>query len=239
MINARLDIKRITEHFQRRGRIHIGNFFEPGYAEQLRACLENDVPWEGCTYGPNAPPPEEIHGLSESAKASLAQLGKRLEKDEKTGIESEYSFYFYRYVIPGGQVELLSRFHHWISTDPGVMKFINTLSRAERIDSASANAFVYRPGCFLNVHNDAQPEEKPEYRRMIAYSIGLTPEWRPDWGGYLNILDSGMNLIDVFPVRFNSISFFKVPVWHFVQPVASYAKRDRYTITGWFQQKTA
>jgi len=95
--------------------------------------------------------------------------------------------------------------------------------------SLDAQASLYRPGDFLNLHDD-----QDKGQRICAYTLGVSLDWRPDWGGQLMFHDeSGDIRLGLMP-RFNTLSLFKVPVSHSVAMVSSFARAPRLSITGWF-----
>ena len=67
---------------------------------------------------------------------------------------------------------------------PGLLGFVREITGLQEIVWADAQATLYRPGDFLNVHDD----EAGGRKRLVAYVLNLTPIWRPDWGGALNFL---------------------------------------------------
>jgi SM-20-related protein len=71
--------------------------------------------------------------------------------------------------------------------------------------------------------------------RRVAYVLGLTKDWKFDWGGFLQFLDpeSG-RVIDSFPPAFNVLTLFRVPQWHSVSFVTPFAMGQRLSLLGWY-----
>jgi Rps23 Pro-64 3,4-dihydroxylase Tpa1-like proline 4-hydroxylase len=64
--------------------------------------------------------------------------------------------------------------------------------------------------------------------------LNLTiPDWKSEWGGFLNFFDEYGNIEAGFRPMFNSLNLFLVPQRHSVSYVAPFAPVGRYAITGW------
>lgn len=100
-----------------------------------------------------------------------------------------------------------------------------------RIAMADAQLTRFRRGHFLTAHDD-HVEGK---RRYFAYVLGLTDEWRIDWGGLLAFHGEDGNVAEAFTPRFNTLNLLKVPAPHSVTQVALSAGADRISVTGWLR----
>jgi SM-20-related protein len=116
---------------------------------------------------------------------------------------------------------------------PASIEFARAVSGHDDIIRADAQATLYGPGHFLTEHDDNQVAEG----RRLAYVLNLARDWRPDWGGYLNILDDKGNIVAGFMPRFNTLNLFLVPLRHHVSLVAPFAPPGRLAITGWFRHR--
>jgi Rps23 Pro-64 3,4-dihydroxylase Tpa1-like proline 4-hydroxylase len=103
----------------------------------------------------------------------------------------------------------------------------------DRIDFADAQATRYRPGHVLTGHDDAAEGKN----RLYAYVLNLTREWRPDWGGALVFPGPDGHIEEGYAPAFNALNLFAVPMRHAVTQVASFAPRDRLSITGWLRSR--
>jgi len=91
----------------------------------------------------------------------------------------------------------------------------------------------YSEDDFLTLHTDYD-------KGKVAFIINFTKEWQPFYGGMLHLLEP--NKIDVQKVivpKFNQLTLLRIPddkegYPHFVSPVASYVKKHRYSLAGWF-----
>jgi len=85
----------------------------------------------------------------------------------------------------------------------------------------------YCPGDFLTRHDDQTGN------RHTAYVLGLSPEWRPDWGGLLLLHDLAGATSQALHPQFNTLTLFRVPCDHSVSIVAPFAPVPRYAFAGW------
>jgi len=92
---------------------------------------------------------------------------------------------------------------------------------------------AYDQGDFLNIHTDQ--------KRGVAFVLNLTKDWKPEYGGLLNLIPDGKSaeMVSVFP-KFNSLVLFSLGdegVPHFVSEVSSRAPYSRIAISGWFNER--
>ena len=114
-----------------------------------------------------------------------------------------------------------------------MLDFAREVSGMVDITRADAQATLYARGHFLTDHDDLVESEG----RRLAYVLNMTRDWKPDWGGYLNILDDRGDVRAGFMPRFNTLNLFLVPLRHHVGAVAGFAPVGRYAVTGWFRDR--
>jgi Rps23 Pro-64 3,4-dihydroxylase Tpa1-like proline 4-hydroxylase len=102
-----------------------------------------------------------------------------------------------------------------------------TLVDEAGITVIDGRATRYGPGDFLTHHDDHSGN------RHTAYVLGLSPEWRPDWGGLLMLHDPAEARSQALHPQFNTLTLFRVPCDHSVSIVAPFAPVPRYAVTGW------
>jgi len=112
-----------------------------------------------------------------------------------------------------------------------VLEFARAVSGHTDIVKADGQITLYAPGHFLTDHDDLVASEG----RRLAFVLNLAPEWKPDWGGYLNFMDVKGNIAAGFMPRFNTMNLFQVPIRHNVSLVAPFAPMSRFAVTGWFR----
>jgi len=89
----------------------------------------------------------------------------------------------------------------------------------------------YRAGHFLTMHDDLVDGKS----RRAAYILNLTPDWRVDYGGILQIIDEKGDVVCGLTPAFNRLCLLKVPSRHAVSCIAPFAPGARYAITGWLR----
>lgn len=100
---------------------------------------------------------------------------------------------------------------------------------ARDIAFADCQLTRYRPGHFLTLHDDGNVGKN----RRAAYVLNLTPDWKADYGGQLQLVDEAGDVSRGFTPGFNRLLMFKVPQPHLVSCVSPFAPGARYAITGW------
>ncbi len=125
----------------------------------------------------------------------------------------------------------LAAFARFLNTPP-VLAWFGQVTGVADIAYVDAQATCYGPGHFLTAHDD----DVAGKGRRAAYVLGLTPRWRPEWGGLLLFHDTAEQGEAYFPA-FNSLALFAVPQPHSVSMVTPSAADPRYSITGWLRAK--
>ena len=88
---------------------------------------------------------------------------------------------------------------------------------------------AYGPGDFLTGHDD----DLADSGRKVAFVLGLTPQWRLEWGGLLLFHElGGVDCAGLIP-QFNTLDLFSIPRYHSVSMVTRAAPRRRFSVTGW------
>jgi SM-20-related protein len=113
-----------------------------------------------------------------------------------------------------------------------LLDFARAVTGASAIALASADATRYRPGHFLNQHDDGH-----DTKRLVAYVLNMTQGWRLDWGGALLFSDRAGHIAEGYPPAFNALNMFSVPQEHMVGFISPFAGAARYSITGWFKAR--
>lgn len=116
----------------------------------------------------------------------------------------------------------------WLNSTES-LDFLRAVTGDDRIDLCDAQASRYRPGHVLTAHNDASIGKN----RLYAYVLNFSRDWRADWGGNLVFYGPDRHIEQGWVPAFNALNLFAVPTLHAVTQVASFAARDRLSITGW------
>ena len=118
----------------------------------------------------------------------------------------------------------------WLSTGEA-RAFLRIVTGADDIAFADAQATAYSPGDFLTGHDDAVEGKG----RRAAYVLGLTPQWRLEWGGLLLFHGADGHVARGLTPAVNSLNLFAVPAMHSVSEVTRAAAFRRYAVTGWLR----
>jgi Rps23 Pro-64 3,4-dihydroxylase Tpa1-like proline 4-hydroxylase len=198
----------------------------------LAQCLERDVEWNLTLWSGNRYFDVPSVSLAASEPAVVAEIRRRVH--EQACDEYQLFYETQRLTEAGEPYEgpnvLLREFVQFMNSCE-FLTFAREIFAEPRIAIADVQATRYRGGHFVHTHDDQEDNKK----RYAAYILNLTPDWRPDWGGYLKFVDGGGHIDGGMMPAFNAINFFRVPFPHFVSMVSDRAPRSRHSITGWFR----
>lgn len=232
-INPDLDVAAAAAAYQRDGWVQIADVFDADTAERLSTMLETGIDWDLAFQGEDGRPVvltrEQVVGQGESAlqqrlRAMMGRAG------------SGYAFLYLSYPLitayltkrdPGHPVHALTEFLNDAFVALGV-----AVTGRQDIVKADGQLTRYRPGDFIGLHNDVGTEASD---RLVAYTLGLTRTWRPDWGGQLLFHDDAGDVIRGHAPHWNTLTLFSVPQDHSVAPVAAYAQGPRLSVVGWMR----
>lgn len=231
MFNEAIDIAAVRASLAREGRAQVTDYMQPQAAERLRQCLQDEVPWTLALRDGSGPRTIDREAYSAMPAQAVEALLREVADSARGG---EYRFAYDSYMMVRAYKEgrdpglLLHRILELFNS-PDYIAFIRALTGDEGVQRVNAQATRYRRGHFLRYHTDIDSNEG----RRFAYVLNLSRDWRPDWGGLLQFIDDGGQVVDTFLPRWNSLSLFKVPAGHAVSLVAPWADQDRLAITGW------
>ena len=95
-----------------------------------------------------------------------------------------------------------------------------------------AESFIssYESGDYLSMHTDKN-------KGNVAFILNLTQNWKPEFGGMLNILSTDGSF-KAIPPDFNSLILMEVDetkgTQHFVSEVSKYVTSNRIAYSGWY-----
>lgn len=232
-INPALDRAALQNEFARTHRLQIRDVLQPETAETLREIFVNQIKW-GLAWraAPSDPKNFRYEEIAAMPPSELQELANKAHAAIGSG---EYGFLYRQYPMleaylnkwdPGHPLDRM--LEHLNS--PPFLDLLRDVTGIGSIIRASAQATCYEPGDFLSEHDDSHSREP----RRVAYVLNLTiPDWKSEWGGFLNFFDEEGNVsLGLRPV-FNSLNLFRVPQRHSVSLVAPSAPTGRFSITGW------
>lgn len=227
-----LRVDELAAEFARTGRISIPRFLSPESALRLKEHLQSRQDWVLLL---NADP-KVIAFRRRDYEALRPDQKQQLEKMVAHGARRGFQYRYEAIAVKDAPHDreqsgsLLDKFALFMSS-PEVIGFFRTLTGRGDIGWADAQATMYRPGHFLTRHDD---DVKGTGRRA-AYVLGLTEEWRPEWGGLLMFHRDNDDIEEAFNPAFNSLRLFAVPAQHSVSYVCPFAPPTRVAVTGWLR----
>lgn len=235
-LNPSLDLAAYADDFRARGMVQVQNLFEPESAAALSEVVIKQTPWRITFIDQGKPVAYAAEGVRQIGEAAFSEKMRAVA----AAARANYGYRYHSYPMSQAQ------FQGW---DPGhplhdVTRFLNgerylELGRAitgeQRINKVEAMASLYKSGDFLTRHTDSGSDGE----RRAAYVIGLSPEWRPDWGGLLLFYNKREDVIAGYAPRFNVVTIFSTAYEHAVTQVSSFAGGGRYSIAGWFRDDPA
>ncbi len=234
MLNPALDIPALAKEFSRKQRIQIPDVLVPEAAERLHRCLATEVSW-GLAYIDGEE--SKLLAADKIAGFSRADWGK-LQERVLTRNGSQFQFLYNSYMMISAYKErrdpglLLHGVVEWINSPPFI-QLMRAVTGAGNIMAADAQATRYVAGHFLKKHNDLVNNQY----REVAYVLNLTKDWQADWGGLLQFMDEDGQVTETYMPAFNTLTLFRVPMWHCVSYVSPAATGTRYAVTGWGQSR--
>lgn len=232
MLNPELDRQVYRKEFAIDGRIRIDNFLDEEISERIRQyCLEEN-PFD-LTYfadGQNRVSTQaEIAKMTQNEKG---EFGKKIRSAASQGIGFMYGSYRMKTAQSNGNEKLvfLGEVFEYFNSE-AMLEFIREVSGAEDILSADAQLTRYTTGQFLTRHRDVVEGRD----RRLAYVLGFTREWHPDWGGLLQFYEEDGTPREAWTPRFNSLALFDIRHIHSVTFVTPFALEPRLSLAGWFR----
>jgi SM-20-related protein len=231
-LDPHLDVERLRQAYARDRRVRIAPFLAGDGAARLQAHLAEREDWRLVL---NAG--EKVYEMDRAGQAALSDA-QRAELDRKVTAAAarHFQFRFESIRVSDDAVErrnrasLLDHFALFMSSAE-VVDVLRRITGAADVTFLDAQATRFGAGHFLTAHDD-DVEGK---NRRVAYVLGLTGEWRPDWGGLLLFHDPEGDIDRGLAPRFNALSIFGLPMQHSVSYVTPSAPHPRVSITGWLR----
>lgn len=231
-LSRTLDVDAIAHRFADEGYASVPGVLEPDGADRMLSALREWQTWnvvfndrgkhiDMSRVQFRSLPPDSIAQL----RAAIYTQGAR-----------DFQYFYENYPIYDAQRQgrnkgqVLHEFYEWLDTEP-FLEFARAVTGFDDIDFVDAQATRYGPGHFLTTHDDSAAGKN----RRAAYVFNFTPEWRPDWGGYLQLLDGDGHVRKGLRPGFNTLNLLSVPQPHNVGFVAPFAAAQRLSVTGWLR----
>lgn len=233
-LSSALDAAALHTAFDARRRLHIPGVLDPDSAGAVVSAMEAFDGWKASVAAGG-----EVFELPLKGRVA-AEPGKQgwIDQARVDGADPRMQYIFDTRRLDleseGAPRDAVSAVLAFLN-GPEFIAFVRAVTGDDRIDFADAQATRYRPGHVLTGHDDTAAGKN----RLYAYVLNLTRDWRADWGGMLVFEGADGHIEEGFVPAFNALNLFAVPMRHAVTQVASFASRDRLSITGWLRSHQA
>ncbi len=238
MINPDHDSARLAKLFEVDKRLVIENFLQGDVADRIHnACLDS-VPFSIQYVLDGKYQSKSQQDMTKMDAQEKQVINRKILTDASQGIGFLYGAYLNSRVSedPDKTHSEGLRFLHDVFRYIGsedVLGLIREITGKSDITGAEPQYTRFTPGHFLTRHRDVVKGRG----RRLAFVLGLTKGWHPDWGGLLQFYEENGMPRDAWMPRFNVLSIFDVSHIHAVTYVAPFARTPRLSLTGWFVAK--
>jgi len=232
MLNPNLDTESLGKKYSIDDRLRIQDLLLPDFAERLRAACRDDVPYDYLYHldGNNIVMPASE--LADLAPKKQQELQEKIISAAADGVGFFYGGYQMRRAQAKTDNPKLAFPHQMFDfvNSKEMLSLIAAITGQSDLKFADAQYTRYTPGQFLTRHKDDITREG----RRIAYVMGFSKRWHPDWGGLLQFFEDDGTPRDSWVPAFNTLSLFDVRHIHSVTYVTPFAREPRLSLTGWF-----
>lgn len=232
MLNPDIDTRALAKQYAKDNRLRLDDLFLPDIAERLRTTCRDHVSYEYLCHidGKNFSIPAAR--LRELETTQIKELNDKIVAAAANGIGFFYGGYQMQKSMPAPDNEQLVILHQVFEflNSAEMFSLISAITGLKDLKYAAAQYTSYTSGQFLTRHKDDIAREG----RRVAYVIGLSKKWHPDWGGLLHFFEEDGTPRDFWMPSFNTLSLFDVQHVHSVSYVTPFAKEPRLSLTGWF-----
>jgi len=227
-INPELDFSEYADKLKNCGRIQIDNFFTKESAVKLQSLLQTHSPWYLAYNEFNNFYESSYDQIEALAPQVKAQFMSAFYKRAETNFQYVFKQFYISQAIKLGEESKLNFLHDFMNQD-SFLKLMRVLAQDSTINWVDTFASSYESGHFLTEHTDTHNK----HDRVLAFTIGMTEDWDPNWGGNLVFFDDDKNIKAGFNPKFNSLCVFTIPQSHAVQFISPFATKDRLSLLGW------
>lgn len=224
------DTQAVCDAYKSDRRFRVKNFWPVEYAAAISRCLSQQTRYLNAYFAGGSNREASDADFASLSNGDRLALQQQLFSDAAQGVGFLYGRHHIALKHGGTDAPDTLRRVMEILNSPEMLKRIRLISGFDDICCASAQATRFLPGNFLTRHNDIKEDEG----RRVAYVLGFSPHWHPDWGGLLQFYRQDGSPRDAWAPEFNSLTLFDVHHVHAVTYVAPFAPSPRLSITGWF-----
>lgn len=231
-LSASLQPDELARQFGEHGFVHVPRVLPDENARRVHRSLLEATPWNLVFNDRDRHidlEPAQVAAMSPDQARQLQQAIYAQARDGFQYCYDNYSIYD-NWKAGRNSGHPLHAFYEWINGEE-FLDFARHVTGFADITFVDAQATRYRPGHFLTCHDDTQEGK----RRRAAYIFNFTPDWPPDWGGYLQLLDDDDHVRRGLKPTFNALNIIAIPQRHNVGIVAPFAGGMRLSVTGWLR----
>ncbi|HWM26833.1 MAG TPA: 2OG-Fe(II) oxygenase family protein [Woeseiaceae bacterium] len=231
-LSSSLNREAVHADFSNHGYAHIPSVLPAENAKRIHRSMIEATPWS-LAFNDRAKHFDlSAAQLSSMAKHSVNQLQNAIFARARDSFQYCYSSYpiYDAYEAGLNKGHVLHLFYEWMNSEE-FLGFARAATGFDDISFVDAQATRYMPGHFLSMHDDVQPDKN----RRAAYIFNFTPEWRVDWGGYLQLIDESGHVRRGLAPSFNALNILAVQQKHNVSLVTPFAGGMRVSIAGWLR----
>lgn len=228
IINEENNIQEYANILKKKGRVQIKNFFSNETAIKLAKLFDEHNQWY-LAYNEFNNFYESDYKQVESMPDDIkAQFMQSFYKRAENGFQYVFKQFYISQAVKLNENSPLNFLHDY-TNQKTFISLMQKLAGDNEISWVDAFASSYESGHFLTEHNDIHNK----HNRVLAFTLGLTKNWNPNWGGNLVFFDKDKNIEEGFIPSFNTLNVFIIPQNHAVQFVTPSAKKDRLSFLGW------
>jgi SM-20-related protein len=211
-INPDIDIEAHAKAFRKHGQVRIPRLFSHG-APDLFHHLTECRDWIQLANKPAGGAYElDWESWTDPASGERARLSPEIFANATDGFQYSYAA---------------------LLADPALLATLTAITGIAKPRFTDGQVTAYGEGDFLTGHDD----DLAGSGRRAAFVLGLTPQWRLEWGGLLMFHKLGQVGFSGRGPQFNTLDLFRVPIYHSVSLVSPAAPRRRFSVTGWLSAK--
>lgn len=237
ILNPNLDVPALSQEYKETGAVAVKNLLVDDVAEAAYEALQAHTPWELHVKNKQSAGGMKIFNHQDALALSDKEKLKLVPK-VLTLKDNDLSFIYYRYTVPTIEEEaddsvlILTKIIRFFNGEE-YLRLMADITGDDSGREVSCWASRYDANHHLSIHMD----ENPTQHRIAAHVLGLTKNWKKEWGGQFSFCDSKGKPVSHSIPKFNQLALFKVPRLHLVNQIKPYAQESRYSLFGWYKVK--
>lgn len=214
--------------------ITLSDIFAEEYASKLHTFFSSGMPanwWRLATY-PSINPRQTVGKTAYYFDNNDPLFNiDRLNAYKTAASNNAFSYYFYRTMNHVANCTCVECDLRAKLGSSNALAFFSALAGCELTKVNEVFTSYYKPGCFLSAHHDIN-------KGKIGFTIGLTTDWYPGYGGLLHFLSKDWrSVVKTVVPSYNSLTLLHLKdegIPHLVSTVSEFVTAKRLTITGWY-----